>query len=65
MKSIFQMNSIRDNIGFISGFGAGVIASYIIGKVVYGFPITTIESDESDIESGEILQITDLIYLKD
>ena len=55
------MNSIKDNIGFISGFGAGVIASYIIGKVVYGFPITTIESDESDIESGVVLQIIEFI----
>ena len=54
------MNSIRDNVGFITGFGAGVVACYIIGKVVYGFPITTSESEESDIESGEILQITDL-----
>ena len=55
------MNSIKDNIGFISGFGAGVIASYIIGKVVYGFPITTSESDESDIESGVVLQIIEFI----
>ena len=51
------MNSIRDNVGFITGFGAGVVACYIIGKVVYGYPTTTSESDESDIESGEVLQI--------
>ena len=58
------MNSIRDNVGFITGFGAGVVACYIIGKAVYGFPITTRESEESDIESGEVLQITEFIYIK-
>ena len=51
------MNSIRDNVGFITGFGAGVAACYIIGKAVYGFPITTRESEESDIESGEVLML--------
>ena len=58
------MNSIKDNVGFITGFGAGVVACYIIGKVVYGFPNTTSESDESDIESGEVLEIIDFIYIK-
>ena len=45
------MISIKDNVGFITGFGAGVVISYVIGKVVFGFAIPDRNTDDSDVES--------------
>ena len=47
------MNILNNNAGFITGFGAGIVACYVIGKVVYRLPTPKRETDDSDSESGE------------
>ena len=45
------MISIKNNIGFIVGFGTGAVVTFVIGKFALGFGISDIKEEESDIES--------------
>ena len=47
----FQMISIKDNIGFIVGFGTGAVVTFVIGKFALGFRISDRRTEDSDIES--------------
>ena len=50
------MISIRENPGFYTGLGTGIVLSFVIGKVVnaYGYKHTGNENESSDDDTEGI-----------